>query len=158
KRGEAEQPIHLGGLSEDEGIELLIKEAREKDALPVLQAGDSLNRRVVRECDNLPLAIKTVVGWIKKGMGIKAALDGFMSVKGEGIHAFCFEESYELLKDHERLAAFTLAQQDGPVSRQELHGATELQLAALDGALESLTNLSIVELTPVGEEDVVGTM
>jgi len=155
KKGEAEQPIHLAGLPEEDSLLLLESEARAKNAGPILASGLPLRRRVIRECDYLPLAIKTVVGWVTKGVSVDTALSGFRAVQGEGIHEFCFEESYELLTESDRLLVFVMAALNEPASRDELHIATGLSLATLDTSLETLANLSILETTRTDDEVVV---
>lgn len=133
--------VHLVGMTEPEGLELVYNESRLRRVSDLLREDAS---RLVSYTGGVPLAIRWAVGQIAIGHDVENVLMRLSTHTGD-VARFCFEDSIKAIRGrppHRLLMALSLFQTDA--SREALGSVAGLSDLDRDDALVELQKLSLL--------------
>lgn len=142
RRLESKKIFRIGPLSDEEAIELFIKELEN----PKLQSQDNeLIKVVLTKISNIPLAIYWVAGKVKLGkLTLSDAVNELTDIKGD-VLKFCFENLINSINNAslKLLQTFTVFASD--VSKEGLCFVAQMDSSRFNKAIDTLISASLVE-------------
>jgi len=88
-------PILVEGLSEEESVRLINRLAKEYNAIPLIQAGESKLRNVSNQLMRKPLLLETLVKYIaRSNVSIDTALSNVFKKSSEELLEFLYEDAW----------------------------------------------------------------
>ena len=142
--GEVERVVPLKQMSFDEAKKLILMDARDKQAAPLLIADDAILKGIWRVTGGIPLAIRWVVGWISLGNDTNWVCEKLRRADSP-VLSFCFKEIYDTLLtvDSRRILCLMPIFDHNP-SKDELRAASDLQLEKFEEGIAQLLTLSLI--------------
>lgn len=153
--GEVERVLQLKEFTPEESRELLEVECkyRKLDFSKI----DKYSEKLHELTGGIPLALKIIVGWLESRLSVEKIMENLKN-GGDDILSFCFKESYENLMDDDARKVFSIF----PVlpqfaTKEQIGAASMIEGKRLDKALETLTNLALLNISEeeIEEEKVI---
>lgn len=144
--GEVERVIVLKEFSLEESKLFLKVECEEKKVMlnTILETNIE---KIHKSTGGIPLALKLIVGWLASGVNLKDIIEK-LSKKDSELLEFCFNESHNNLLDDNSKKIFCLFPifPGELVSKNEIEAASNLHGDNLNGSLNQLYRLSLINL------------
>jgi tetratricopeptide (TPR) repeat protein/archaellum biogenesis ATPase FlaH len=111
-------PILIEGLSEAEGVNLMKRLAKEFNAKPLLQAGESKLRKVSTQLMHKPILLEALVKYISRSdLGIDAAIDSLFKKTSEDLLEFLYEDAWARMNQLQKEVFLVLVNISSPIDQ-----------------------------------------
>lgn len=144
-------PIPLQGLSEQDGINLLLSIAQEQKNSRILAAKNEQLLTVTRSVKNMPLALKLVAGLLKNHdlSSVISNIEQIHSPKIVEMYEYLFASSWRSLSIDEKNMLIALSQfdEDEGTNSQLLKKAEIIQTDKFDQVIDNLAKMSLIEVS-----------
>ncbi len=117
-------PIAIQGLSEQECIRLMERLAKEYNAKPIIQAGESKLRRVSNQLMKKPLLLEALVKYISHtNNGIDAAIENVFKKTNEDLLEFLYEDAWVRMNTLQKEVFLVLIHVSSPLDQNSISDA-----------------------------------
>ena len=111
-------PITVEGLSEKESINLLNRLAKEYNATPLIQAGDSTLQKVSTQLMHKPLLLEALVKYIaRSNVSIETAITNVFKKSNEELLEFLYEDAWARITNSQKDVFFVLINLTCPLNQ-----------------------------------------
>ena len=148
----AAEPIAVIGLSETESIALLKRLAKEYNAKPLNQAGESKLRKIADQLMHKPLLITAFVKYMSySNVSIDAALEKYIAQSDEELLEFLYEDAWLRMNDLQKSVFFILVNIDYPINNDVVKRACQLIKINISEFTQALEETHFSNITDYGD-------
>ncbi|WP_417225973.1 tetratricopeptide repeat protein [Amphritea sp.] len=114
-------PIVIEGLSENEGMNLMKRLAKDFRAIPILQAGEPRLRRVSMQLMHKPILLEALVKYIARSdLGIDVAIENLFKKTSEDLLEFLYEDAWARMNQLQKEVFFVLVNISSPIDQNSV--------------------------------------
>ncbi len=135
-------PIRLEGLSGPEAKKL-IRQTAEEYGVRAAFSDRQILERIIKETGSIPLALRYVVGQVKRGKSIGDVLTRMQQRTGD-IHKFCFEEAKMELNEAHHKTLYVLSRLKKPETAETIAAILGFPPEETEDLLQDINDFSLV--------------
>ncbi|MFN1535583.1 hypothetical protein [Vibrio jasicida] len=120
-------PISVRGLTEEECISLLTRQATSYEAMPLVQAGDSRLKAISKQLMYKPLLISSLVKHISlTGCSISTAVDSLLKKSSDELLEFLYEDAWARMSKLQQKVYLLLVTSESPLDQFSVSEACKI--------------------------------